>query len=101
MSGDKNDAHTCYDNNDDFTKATENIGDCEGGADCGDGWCCYDAEYPVCCPDTDHYINWCASDFDSCPEDPPFDWCYYEEEYCGPQNWGRYYPVSRFFIRPG
>jgi len=51
-----------------LVKPTKNVGACEGGADCGDGWCCYDADYPVCCPDTDFYTNWCAVDADSCPQ---------------------------------
>merc|ERR1712112_50702 len=51
-----------------LVKPTKNVGACEGGADCGDGWCCYDTDYPVCCPDTDFYTNWCAVDADSCPQ---------------------------------
>merc|ERR1719351_533569 len=45
---------------------TTNIGDCDGGVDCGDGWCCPVADY-VCCPDNDHYTNWCAATLDDCP----------------------------------
>jgi len=50
-----------------LVKPTRNVGACEGGADCGDGWCCYDTDYPVCCPDTSYYTNWCAVTFDDCP----------------------------------
>merc|ERR1719410_2093138 len=24
-------------------------------------------DYPVCCPDTDHYTNWCGATADGCP----------------------------------
>merc|ERR1719450_700371 len=51
-----------------LVKPTKNVGACEGGADCGDGWCCFNPDYPVCCPDTDFYTNWCAVDFDSCAD---------------------------------
>jgi len=37
------------------------------GTDCGDGGCCDDPDYPVCCPDTDYYTNWCAATADDCP----------------------------------
>ena len=34
---------------------------------------------------------------ENCPA--KLDWCYYEEEHCGPQNWGRDYPViNKIFI---
>merc|ERR1719420_1543684 len=38
------------------------------GTDCGDGWCCNDPDYPVCCPDYDFFSNWCAVDVDCCPQ---------------------------------
>merc|ERR1712227_495768 len=50
-----------------LVKPTRNVGACEGGADCGDGWCCYNPDYPVCCPDTDYFTNWCGATADDCP----------------------------------
>jgi len=37
------------------------------GTDCGNGGCCDDPDYPVCCPDTDFYTNWCGATADDCP----------------------------------
>jgi len=37
------------------------------GTDCGDGGCCDVPDFPVCCPDTDYYTNWCAATADDCP----------------------------------
>jgi len=37
------------------------------GTDCGTGYCCDDPDYPVCCPDTDYYTNWCGATADDCP----------------------------------
>merc|ERR1711902_203671 len=33
------------------------------GTDCGDGSCCNNGDYPVCCPDSD----WCGATADDCP----------------------------------
>jgi len=49
-----------------LVKPTRNVGDCEGGADCG-GFCCMDPGFPVCCSDSDDFTNWCAATFDDCP----------------------------------
>ena len=53
-----------------LVRPNKNVGACEGGADCGDGWCCNDADYPVCCPNNDFFPVdfWCAADADSCPQ---------------------------------
>ena len=46
---------------------------------------------PACIVENDQvflYISNCRAQL---------DWCYYEEEHCGPQMWGRYYPVTTNF----
>merc|ERR1712117_687734 len=37
------------------------------GTDCGDGWCCNDSDYPICCPNTDDHTLWCGATADDCP----------------------------------
>jgi len=40
--------------------------DCDG-TDCGNGWCCNESDYPVCCPVADDGTQWCADVDDDCP----------------------------------
>merc|ERR1711868_294619 len=53
-------------------KSSKQLGDGCDGADCGNGWCCNDSDYSVCCPIGDDGIQWCANDADDCPSTKRF-----------------------------
>ena len=38
------------------------------GTDCGNGWCCNNPSYSLCCPACDDGTQYCAGDDDDCPD---------------------------------
>ena len=38
------------------------------GTDCGNGWCCNNPSYSLCCPACEDGTQYCAGDDDDCPD---------------------------------
>jgi len=49
------------------THKTDDCDECDG-TDCGNGWCCNNDDYDICCDLCDDGTQWCAGDEDHCPD---------------------------------